>query len=377
MKRHLAFATLMAALLAGACQVLVGIEDEIGVPVFPVCLGEQPPGPPRTLGVDAPELPDSGIYLAIDHVYSARDGGAKVGYNLDLRCTSADAADADSPCEGSPDDLEGGVDNAFFANYIDGLPPILGTGSSDPGLLATNAGIRAGTGGILIVLRSYNGAADDSRVGAAIISTAGHVRTTPEARPPCSAGTLADASGGGNSGEDGGPLWNGCDVWPVVKPDASFDPGYDFHWGYVTNHVLVVSYESLLFRLGGSELRLRNALLTGKIEKREDGTYRIDEGIIAGRVSAEDAITSAALSEVTYKGARYRLCQGGQDLVDILRKSACRARDVRMDGKSGGRCDGVSIGVGFTALPIAEPQAGGTLPELSTCEVPFDASCPP
>ncbi len=350
------------ALGAAACQVLLGIDDEAGVtrpsdasaeaadaseagPV--VCNGLHPPD---ERGVDTGSGPP--LYFALRTLSAARDvgdggEGGVAGYDVDHHCTFADA---DLPCVGSPDDADGGVDNAFAAL----LQKVPSSNGADP--FAWTEQIGEGHEGIFFALYNYSGADDDGTVSFAMVPSPGIVSTD------CDAST----------GAPGGPKWDGCDVWSLGDAPIVSSTLTNLRPGYVVGRTLVVTYDEVPMRLGLFFVTLHGAIVTATLE-RDDGGVALVDGVIAGRVRAEDL--NVGLGEVYVKvgGKSTPICDSA--LRDTLHDEVCKGRDLRLaDDNTAATCDAFSLGVSFSAAPVPFGVAGDAAPPPACA--PIDASCP-
>lgn len=367
-RRSFAIATL-AALSVAACQLIAGIEDQEGTPrsatgeagpvppdasdadVVKTCVPHVPPSPPPV--EDPTGNQGAPLFFAIRQAFSAVDGGT-VGYDIDDHCS---AGGADVPCHGSPNDRDGGIDNAFFADFISSLAiPI---GGSDPALATTNEAIDAGSDGIFLAVYGYNGQPDDDKVSFALVSSPGLVSTA------C-----------GDAGAEAGPRWDGCDVWSIGSTKIIATVLQEVQPAYVTQGTLVVRYgtKDLAIRFGGTELRLRDAIVSAKLVPLGDGRHELQDGVITGRAPTADLFESAARVTVRVGGSVKHLCETPAT-IEVIRDNICPARDLRLAGDDpSSACDGLSIAIGFGASPAAVGLPGGDK-VLFTC-APFDASCP-
>lgn len=368
-RRTGALVTTVAALLVAACQFVVGLKDEEGAPRTPevapsdaavdskgdsqtACVGKVPP-PPPSLPPDRTGTQGEPLFFAVRGVSSVVDGGT-VGYNLDRHCTSAGD---DVPCLGSPDDGERGIDNAFFANFIATLAIPLG--GSDPALATTNESIATGSDGLFLALYGYNGHDDDDKVSFALVGSPGLVSTA------C-----------GDAGADGGPRWDGCDVWSVGQAEMVATVLRNAQPAYVAGRTLVARYggEDLVVPFGGTELRLRDALVTARLVQQAGGRYELRDGVVTGRGSSATLFETAARVTVKINGNIRHLCET-PTTIEIIRDRLCPALDLRVGGDNpSAACNGMSLAIGFHAAPVAVGVMGPEKP-LFECP-PFDAGCP-
>ncbi|MDB4933145.1 MAG: hypothetical protein JWP87_117 [Labilithrix sp.] len=372
--RRIAIVTAVVALAAAACQLVAGIDDEVGAsragtsgdggdtpdapgpdaPAKAGCGHNVPPPKPQTS--DPTGKAGAPLFFAIRETFSNVDGGT-VGYDLDGRCSTGGT---DVPCKASPDDGDGGTDNSFFANFLANLP--IPTTFGDPALVTTNDAIDAGTGGFFLAVYGYNGLEDDDKVSFALVTSPGLVSTG-----------CTDAGGA-----DAGPRWDGCDVWSIGSAESTATVLREQQPAYVAGGTLVARYgtKDLVTRFAGTELRLRDALVTVKLVKQTGGAFEIQNGVMTGRVSTADLIeTSARVTmRLTAEASTTHLCEM-RGIFDYLGDRLCPARDLRLVGDDpAATCEAMSIAIGFTASRAAFGVNG---PEelLFQCP-PFEAGCP-
>ena len=260
-------------------------------------------------------------------------GAAPLGVDLDRECTCLGDPPGPPTCvapDGAEDacDLEGGRDNAF-AGLAQQLA--LAIGVTDLGAQFSQ-GAEAGEWSALLRIQEYNGEANDDVVRVALYPTPG----------------LGMAL----------PLWDGTDAWPIVQtslgqlmtPD---DPLYFDAAAYVTDGVLVASLPTTVITLQGGlshlEFRLTGGGLSARIVDRGDGTYALDEGMIAGRW--ESARVFEALG--TFRDETGSpLCTDDVLVYSIAKAAICNSRDI-LAGIGGPTvpCDAVSFAMGFTSEP--------------------------
>jgi hypothetical protein len=359
--RHLATALLVGStLLVAACQLLVGIEDERGAERPPVTVADDggadadaasacqlthPPSAP-----DAP--PDGGeqtLSFAIQTFRVRPKDLPPIGYDLDDRCSAAaDTPSPDLDCSGATKgDDPGGVDNAFGL-FAEGLVGLTGTNSSpDPFARTFNAWTTIGRQTLQITLALYNLQSDDAVVAVSVLQSGPFLTTLG-----------ADA---------GAPQWDGGDQWSVVGiPLPS-------QHAWVRDGLLVARFNDLRLPFGDAEMRLKDAVVTAKLERSSGAPWRLTSGIIAGRASAVE-LAVGLLRTTDGKNQPYCNNQGVREYVF---KGLCGARDIRvtksLDGT--GACDAVSLALGFDAVEAQFPTRGSPPPPVGCADL-ADAACP-
>ena len=356
--RLVALPAAAAALAAlAACQVLLGIDDPDTVPRPPdaapaatVCGARPPPSKP-----DDPSGEEAGgLFFAIRTIAVLTSRGP-VGYNIDHHCTSGDA---DLPCVGSPDDLDGGIDNAFEA-LMTSLP---GTGSTDPLSEDLNAKIGTGRDSMFLGLYHYNQQSNDSVVELGMISAPVLVANDCDAAVPDDAGPIR-------------PKWDGCDIWSLgdalvvdqLLPNAK-------ERSYVSDGTLVAHFDDLALNIGVLSLHILDAILTSRVVKLPSGGWSLADGIIAGRLRADQFIQEVAELYVHGAGPSTPVCKV-QGFPEQLRQLVCKARDLRVgDDNTAATCDGLSFGLSFEAESVAFGVPGDAAPG-PVCQ-PIDTHCP-
>jgi hypothetical protein len=288
--------------------------------------------PARPTGDDTPG--DITIVNALE-TFSAEpdpDAGTPTvaGYDLDGVCTCPEAESCKTrPGVRTQCDEPGGIDNGGGALLT--TVAALGDSNAD-----ANARLRSGDYGLLVRIRGYNGAADDSRVEVSVFM-----------------------SNGADGIQDGGipprPRYDGNDSWTVDPRSLAggtgppYVPNFVDPNAYVTGHVLVATLDFPM-RLGPRmTVELRGSVVTGTLVKDAAG-YHVSDGIIAGRVAARALLTSLAPiadpfvpggflcgESRTYRDAKAKICE----TLDIV-------SDLKRDNTSA-PCDALAISAHFTS----------------------------
>lgn len=124
---------------------------------------------------------------------------------------------------------------------------------------------------------------------------------------------------------------------------------------------------------GGVTVNLTGGVLTGQLVPVGNGTFRLTNGLIAGRWNVTGMLT--ALQDLTIAGAY--LCQGSALYADI-KSQICQYADIMTtstDDLMGKTCDAVSLAFAFTADPA---NLGGVVPtpvKAPPCEAGTPDSC--
>ncbi|CAN5919550.1 hypothetical protein BH11MYX4_BH11MYX4_66860 [soil metagenome] len=384
--RRLLFAAVPAALLV-ACQLVAGIErvdkedapalaPDAGAEAAPVpdpCAHVAPPPPPAK--DDDPVLDNqlAPFYVATSeiHLFGKTDAGAVQGFDLDGVCTCdtrpGAAHGGASACLGPRTcDRDGGIDNGTLS-LLDVFGAFLPPGTDLDTAASLNTRIAVGDETLLFVISNYNGRANDKEVTVGLVVSHG----------------IQDGTG---CGTDVGrpkppypPGWCGKDKW-TVDPDGVIGAAPPYApslaaTAYVTDHRLVIDNEKGSFQVpfGDVSLTMFSPIVVATIVPldaagnprdpsaapagRTDGNFRLDDGVLAGRVPASSMLAVAgALRAPGSKDAgpdQQYLCQSG--VFDVLKGSFCGERDIasskQVDFDPKAICDAISATTTFQARP--------------------------
>lgn len=307
---------------------------------------------------DLASLPTEPTF-ALDRVGLAPAGGL----NLDRRCTTVPAestcflSDAGSlqpaPWADGPDGAD--VTGNVLLATIDDFFPALREDS------VQNA-IDHGFGSFVVRVRAWNGTANDSAVGLVVYASRG----------------LQARDGGGIERRGPAPA-DANETWTFVQKAAGT--------GYVSNHRFVVAFlEPVPFVLptqiapaqppeaglpldedagirGNDDERpltllLHEAYVLFDLVPQDGGTYRIENGVLAGRVPLDDFFGEASgIRNVGIDEGSRAFCVDGQRTVNLIHSSLCAASDIlasrsaEPSGAATTRCDAVSASISFAARP--------------------------
>lgn len=365
----LASAAFASSLLA--CQIIIGIEDEPGVPAAPDagpgCDLHHPVAPGNLIAT--PGQLGTKFYAIRTYHVRVRDT-PPLGYDLDERCTGFPDASINTPSCVSPTadqdagDDDGGVDNAFgrLAERIPsfGVPDFAGEGFSSSADRAIQT--------ILVQLSDYNGQPNDNNVSVGLVSV------KRISRAGCDTNDVVF--------DPGEARWDGCDVWNRVdEPPDSWIEGATIRTleGYVVDNKLVARRPGMkiTFGLTGASLTVDGALITATIVPRDTGGIELRDGIIAGRVETGNFIQFAGRLELDPDSP---ICKFRTEAFLSFKETVCRLRDIRFDPATDSKnlpCDAISFALGFDAVPVPPPdppKAQDPPPDLP--EVCFDGTCP-
>lgn len=344
------------ALLGAACATVLGLEhlpgetsqDDAGATVDgnAACDGVNvPPEPPRDrAGGDGNTFWTAfrTFDLGIDQARRA------VGYNLDRTCSTTIAT---SSCRST-------IDQPTFDKFtadrgdagIDDTSVVL---MGDLGLLSPafnpteiDARLKRGDYGMVVRVRNYNGAAEDTAVDVELFPTIG----------------VTNGSGGSTPNFDRGDVWRRDARFTLYQ--GSENSKNRAAKAYVSGGKLTAFFAELVLPFRAAEdpkpfdLRLRETWLTARVAADGDG-FRLDEGVIAGRYRTVDFLSEVLSIYVEHLGALrdFHVCdEPGKPVYGAIKQQLCPVRDLRgseREDRSGSSCDAVSFVVRFDA-----PAAG-------------------
>ncbi len=303
-----------------------GVTDDTGA-------GKQPPDVPGETGIG----PTEDVAWAIDALFLGETDWAGTpsgaawqdyGYNIDglfstklgtNHCKPVPGASKSTVQTDGPD----GLDNSYGKN----ITPFFATLQADPSLEITKA-IADGDSTTMILIRDLSAAANQIHLWAAIYGTA----------------NLED------------PRWDGKDVRDVydtsVQNGDLDQPNNAFPDSHVNGHTFVsgdLGTLTLPTHMQGFEMKteIRNARVTMEMDASRT---RVTRGIISGVLNTE-----AYIEELhgLAGGFDESLCEGS--LFDSIADQLRQASDIMADGSNGNpnvTCDGISVGIGFTATRV-------------------------
>ncbi|AKV01811.1 hypothetical protein AKJ09_08474 [Labilithrix luteola] len=377
MIRKTAAIAITLGMLVAACQLVAGIErvdkdiaaadvtTDAGNPdpgaIPDPCQHARPPGKPSRDDDPTRELP--AIVLAMKQFSLKDEDNIQPGFDLDGVCTcdtrpgSADGGASSCVRKGDPIcDADGGVDNSFAiaAKSFD-------IGSFDIDKFAgVNESIARGRGGGLFFIRKYNGRANDLEVEVGLIGAYGVVSSRcPESQP-----------------DDGGmptysPGWCGDDEWTYAPKTMVGGFPIVFGSGYVHDYHLVIRVDrSVTVPFGEIGLSMNSPVFVATLvpldehmaprdpnqppTASQERFYAIEDGTIAGRVSATDLLSAAGAAATPAGFGQGYVCQT-PGVYELVRGQICQALDVaqspNLDFQPGYGCDAVSMSIRFSAQP--------------------------
>jgi hypothetical protein len=261
----------------------------------------------------------------------------RVGFNLDGLQTCPDLPCSMRSGVAPVCDARCGVDNAATPLFQTFAQLTNGRFNQD----AFNTELAAGTFGLILRIRNYNGGANDAQVEVAVYD---------------SNGTMGGAR----------PLWDGTDVWTLdssgvlAQSGVDANPAYIQIDAYVADHMLVAQIDHLPIRLyGGSVLgtlifqTFGGTFIVGTLTPDRPGTFRIDDGMLAGRWPTKNISSGLeAVPDPVLDGGY--LCPSSTSSYPIIARIICNKADITAELRTQNpatTCDAVSFGNGFTAVP--------------------------
>jgi len=275
----------------------------------------------------------------------------KYGYDVDGLVSTDKSTDHCKLKSGAPNkvklDGDEGIDNSFGANIL----PIITTAAPDAAK-SINDSLNKGTFTVIIEAKGFNAEAEQTNTGLSGQLFAGAELATP-------------------------PKWDGTDEWsvlPALLADGSSVAGgskVKFGDAYVNKGLFVSGTDAtvtLSLAVGGAALDLTIQKATISFKKPASGVLAT-EGTISGVLGTDQLI--AELKKVAGRVST-SLCEGST--FDNIANQIRQASDIGKDGKNttGADCDGISIGIGFTAAevkPVTKVAAAGA-PSPDPCNAP-------
>ncbi|MFO0666509.1 MAG: hypothetical protein U0174_21320 [Polyangiaceae bacterium] len=278
------------------------------------------------------------------------DAWKNIGYNLDGKVSTKTANDVCKPkIPGIMADGKDGIDNSFGQNLISLLNTALG--SSSGGNVESSVNKTVAEGNFTLLFQAKGLPAD----GASATGVTGQV--------------FIGAPFGSV------PSFSKNDDWPVRKDfteNGTADSSkVKFTNAYVNKGVFVSGDPStialtLTVSGVGLTLNIQRAVVTWKTSGAG-----LAEGVVAGIISADDVVKQ--IKELAPKLSS-QACNGAADkTIETVGNYA----DILLDGTTDGSrtCDGISIGLGFTAAEVKNPTK--VVDPVSTatdpCKAPSDA----
>jgi cysteine-rich repeat protein len=324
------------------------------------------------------------IYLGWTHLElggaASEDDGAEAwqrfGLDLDGVCSnSASCSDSAQSCRAASSEIpfDGSAcrDNRF-ARVQSVLSPVPEIGERYGLREETfNCNLRRGTYNMILKLSDYNGQPDDPEVRADFYVSPGLTRLPPW---NCKDGDAESY-----------PFWNASAEWQVdptnltdAIPAAGSLPASSIadSKAFVRQGYLVAELpDGAQLRLGGASntyrsfaLTTRKSLWTGSLRHMQDGTWQVEDGLVAGITLASDLLETFHELGLCQQSEQAPDQASFYQLVsDAIRNNADMLADGRVDENAS--CDALSFAIAFRAAQLT-PGLALAAPERITC-------CPP
>lgn len=328
------------------------------------CLAAGPPDRPTK---DDPEVRDGGeltfVVSRLEFSSHVGDAGPLRGYDLDRSCTCPDPPSCGSPKSQCDDpsgrDNVGGVQLEKFVSFAPSFSPD-----------SMNARMAKGVYGLLMRIRNWNGAPNDTSVEVSFYVSKG-----------------TDLVGDG--GTHVPPKFDGTDVFTVSKasllggvaPPYIPQPDAVDTAAYVRDGVVVAKGTTFHAELHTSdfgtrpiEVTLNNATLVATITKTSTG-YRLDDGLVTGRWPSNKLLTS--LSPVYESLSGTFLC-ADSGVYQAMKGVICENVDIPsavQNDNTSVTCDALSTAIGFTAVPVTFGAAVTGPPIAQPCGPTWADDC--
>jgi hypothetical protein len=299
--------------------------------------GRQPPPVPAdataTTGTDERTFAVNALHLgeADRSGTPNKDAWKSYGYNLDGKKTTRDSADVCTRQPGASaatqEDGDDGIDNAFGKTIIPFLQPFAAT----PSKTITDSIQNEGSFTILFKVKGLTDDAAQSNTG-------------------LSGTLLVGAQYKDAEGNDAKPTFSPSDDWPYrAEPQVAIDGAYINEGEFVNGESGATVKLSIFLQGVALELVINKAIITFK---HNAGANELAEGTIAGVIGTEELISGI---EKVAGRINEQLCGGST--LDSIKQTIRQASDILKDGsnREGVPCDGISIGIGFTAKRVANP----------------------
>lgn len=322
-----------------------GNDATTGMP-DPEMPGTQPPADPKMPtadGTSATTLAVRKLFLGDTDREGTPSAGAwkDLGFNLDGILSTKSGSNHCAPVKGAnpanvKTDGNGGIDNSFGAN----LMPIITSVAADAST-GINTSLENGEFTIIVHMANLGTAATQAGIDSKLYAGA------PLMAPPA---------------------WDGTDVWPVTfefLTGGNIDtPKVAFPTSYMVDGTWVSGSKGdlpLTVALQGIELKLliRNALVAMDVTGT-GATATAVNGTIAGVLKTDELVQS--LREVAGT-LDVSLCEGST--FESIAQQIRAASDIMQDGSNGDAsqtCDGISVGLGFSADAIVLGDVADPVP---------------
>jgi hypothetical protein len=327
-----------------------GPKSDASEPAADVCKHVLPPEAPAAAESTSSRESDYVFVLRTSDVgdYPDSDGKPRyqsLGYDLDGTCTGQGFSCVSPRGQTSPvQDESEGRDNSLNSLLFKaaGLP----LNHAQQPFYDVDMDAQVGRASIAIVIRGYNGEANDTQIEVGVYSVS----------------MWADVFAGSPA-----PRWDGDDVWRPTSPwiDPTGDgplrsdrPLFRDAHAYVSDGTFVARFSSLLlgFAYIPSDL-WHDVLVTGRLYVR-DGELEVREGILTGMWPVDTLLTF--LARPFEADPNSTACV---EVNALMRDLFCNSVDLSISEDPNAPCDAISIVYGFTAsrARLGDPIALGPI----------------
>ncbi len=339
-----------------------GIVPGDGGPDAFACNGATYPARPAS---DDPGVDAGDLTFAVRQFDFPSDGGASRGFDLDRACTCPGPGSCVPPKGAGPMcDDDAGRDNSGgqlltqFTSFATSYNP-----------QKLNQRMQAGEFGLLVRIRNYNGAPNDTSVEAALYISNG---TEPQV----------------DGGPPKTPAFDGTDVWTVdprsllggIAPPYIPQPNSVDTAAYVRDGVLVASLANADLELAAGsglaslKVNMSGVVVTGKVVQK-NGVWSISEGVLTGRWPSRKFLTSIQSIKVPLTDEY--LC-GDSGTYASIKALICKNLDIvssPQNDNTNAPCDALSLALGFEAVGAKFGAVKAGVGQLQPCGAAWTDDC--
>ena len=310
--------------------------------------------PPRPTVDDGTSGDD--VVVVLRDIQFNQLGGAwrEIGFDLDGYCTTTEAPQSECTPPRAIDDGVGGIDNSFASNLFQSVNLAFGGQLEQTARSFQSLGV----GALAVIVREWNGMAEDPRVDVVVAQTVFGTTAAAVADPDFQPGQVEPIVGDDGTPrllDDMGnevppPAWDGTDVF-YLRTDAFVDGDLDQpivrdEQAYVTGGRLYVQIPdriTLAFSGGDQGVLIRVRGAVAELSLPLGGGDEALPATIGGRWSVDDIIRSASAIGICEGTPTYDIA------IDTIRNAA----DVlsRPGGDTSQPCDAVSFGFRLSGTP--------------------------
>jgi hypothetical protein len=357
---------LVLGLVSQACESVLGFDFDAVDPIDQGACGSALPNAP-------PDVVNAGgdveiVVVTTDSRYgdgpdpSGDTGYLKVGYDLDGTCTGRGGAALCTPPDWTGSDVRdgpNGEDNGVGRMLVSQDDIFhLDLVTSDTLGAEVILGNDAPTG--IIRVRGYNGFHEDDTVEVDWFVP------------------LAPSALGMNAFV---PAYDGTDVWPLSEddldapgPDGQPMSAYRDTQAYVTGYQLVAHFDRARIPISNVYFDIEQVIVSGDIVSRAREGTKLENGLLAGVVSASTLLEVLPLTTEAITGQS--LCSD-DPLYPSIKKFVCISADTPLTPESNA-CDGSSFGISFQTAGVTLGAQAPIVARPSGCTpetIPRGDSC--